>query len=150
MKSSAFIAASAGIILILGLVHLLYTFHGPNLYPRDPNLTATMMTVSPVITRETTIWRVWLGLNASLSLGLILFGALYGYLATLQSAVLFRSTFLLALGLTFLLSYAVVARLYFFLGRCVELRWRRFSTFLASSSTEHMRPEKSFQWSRAG
>jgi hypothetical protein len=73
-----------------------------------------MMTVSPVITRETTIWRVWLGLNASLSLGLILFGALYGYLAILQSAVFFRSTFLLALGLTFLLSYAVVARLYFF------------------------------------
>jgi len=116
MKSSAFIEASAGIILILGLVHLLYTFHGPNLHPRDPNLTVTMMTVSPVITRETTIWRVWLGLNASLSLGLILFGALYGYLATLQSAVLFRSTFLLALGLTFLLSYAVVTRLYFFSG----------------------------------
>ena len=34
-----------------------------------------MMNVSPVITRETTIWRVWLGLNASLSLGLILFGS---------------------------------------------------------------------------
>jgi len=69
MKSSAFIAASAGIILILGLVHLLYTFHGPNLHPRDPNLTVTMMNVSLMITRETTIWRVWLGLNASLSLG---------------------------------------------------------------------------------
>lgn len=114
MKSSAFIAASAGIILTLGLVHLLYTFRGPNLHPRDPNLTAKMMAVSPVITQETTIWRVWVGLNASLSLGLILFGALYGYLAILQSALLFRSTFLLALGLTLLLSYAVVARLYFF------------------------------------
>jgi hypothetical protein len=31
---------------------------GPKLHPRDPDLTAKIMTVSPVITRETTMWRV--------------------------------------------------------------------------------------------
>lgn len=112
----ALVAQTTGavIILVLGLEHLLYTFHGPQLHPRDPDLTARMMTVSPVITRETTIWRVWVGLNASLGLGLILFGALYGYLAICQSALLFRSFFLLTLGFTVLLGYAVVAKFYFF------------------------------------
>ena len=114
MKSSAFIAASAAITLLLGLLHLLYTFRGPKLYPRDPDLTARMMTVSPVITRETTMWRVWVGVNATHSFGLILFGALYGYLAICHSAFLFRSWFLLALGFALLLSHAAVARLYFF------------------------------------
>jgi hypothetical protein len=114
MKSSAFIAASAAVILLLGLVHLLYTFRGPNLHPRDPDLAAKMTTVSPVLTQETTMWRVWVGLNATHSFGLILFGALYVYLALCHSAFLFRSRFLLALGFVLLLSYAAVAKLYFF------------------------------------
>ena len=109
-----FIAASAAIILLLGLVHLLYTFRGDQLHPRDPELTAKMMTVSPVITRESTMWRVWIGFNATHSFGLILFGALFGYLAMRHSAFLFHSWFLLALGFALLVGYAAVAKLYFF------------------------------------
>lgn len=52
MKSSAFIAASAAVILFLGLLHLLYTFRGPRLHPRDPDLTTKMMNVSPVISEK--------------------------------------------------------------------------------------------------
>jgi hypothetical protein len=114
MKSSAFIAASAAIILFLGLSHLLYTFRGPLLRPRDPDLTAKMMTVPLVISQETTVWRAWIGFNATHSFFLILFGAVYGYLAIRQSEFLFRSGFLLALGFALLLSCAIVARLYFF------------------------------------
>ena len=114
MKSSAFIAASASVILFLGLVHLLYTFRGPNLHPRDPDLIARMMTVSAVISRETTMWRLWVGFNATHSFGLILFGALYGYLAISHREFLFNSWFLLAIGFALLLGYAVIARLYFF------------------------------------
>jgi hypothetical protein len=84
------------------------------LHPRDPDLTAMMMTVSPVISRETTMWGVWVGFNATHSFGLILFGALYGYLAMRHSAFLFQSWFLIALGIALLLGYAVIARLYFF------------------------------------
>jgi hypothetical protein len=73
-----------------------------------------MMAVSPLITRETTMWRVWVGINATHSFGLILFGALYGYLAIRHSASLFHSWFLLALGFALLLGYAVIAKLYFF------------------------------------
>ena len=112
--SSVFIVASAAVILLLGLTHLVYTLRGPMLHPRDPDLTARMTTVSPVISRETTMWRVWVGLNATHSFGLILFGVLYGYLAVRHSGLLFQSWFLLALGFAFLLGYAVIARVYFF------------------------------------
>jgi hypothetical protein len=114
MKSSAFIAGSAAVVLLLGLLHSVYTFRGPKLHPRDPDLTARMMAVSPVITRETTMWRAWVGFNATHSFGLILFGALYGYLAIRHSPLLFHSWYLLGLGFALLLGYAVIAKLYFF------------------------------------
>ena len=114
MKASVFIAASAAVMLLLGFVHLLYTFRGMNLHPRDPALTAGMMAVSPVISPETTMWRTWVGFNATHSLGLILFGAVFGYLAVWHSRFLFQSRFLLAIGFVSLLSYALVAKLYFF------------------------------------
>jgi hypothetical protein len=114
MKSSAFIAASAAVILVLGFVHLVYTFLGPNLHPRDADLMARMKADSLVISRETTMWQTWIGFNATHSFGLILFGAVYGYLAIRQSALLFDSWFLLALGCAVLIGYAVIAKLYFF------------------------------------
>jgi len=109
-----FIAASAAVILLLGLVHLLYTFRGSKLHPRDSELKAKLMAVSPVISRETTMWRAWVGFNASHSYGAILFGAVYGYLAVLHSAFLFQSWFLLAVGFLLLLGYAVLGKLYWF------------------------------------
>src|SRR5215475_5104445 len=114
MKSSALIAGSAAIMWLLGCLHLLYTFRGPKLRPRDSDLLAKMMTVSPVISPETTMWRAWVGFNASHSFCLIFFGALYGYLAMRHGAFLFQSWFLLAFGLLLLLGYAVLSRLYWF------------------------------------
>jgi hypothetical protein len=114
IRGSFFITLSAAIALLLGLVHLLYTFHGSKLHPRDPDLIARMKTDSPRITSQTTIWRVWIGINATHSLCLILFGAVYGYLAMCQSEVLFNSTFLLGLGLVLLLAFVALSHLYFF------------------------------------
>ena len=114
MKSSGFIAASAAIMLVLGLFHLFYTFNGPNLQPRDPDLTARMQAGTAAITREISIWQIWIGINATHSLGLIMFGAMYGYLSIWQREFLLRSWFLLAFGFAVLLGYAIIAKLYFF------------------------------------
>jgi len=114
IRGSFFITLSAAIALLLGLVHLLYTFHGSKLHPRDPDLIARMKTDSPRITSQTTIWRVWIGINATHSLCLILFGAVYGYLAMCHSEVLFNSAFLLGLGLLLLLAFVALSYLYFF------------------------------------
>ena len=112
--AASLVAASAAIMLLLGLMHLLYTFYGPKLSPRDPELQTRMQQVSPVITRQTTMWKCWVGFNASHSCGLILFGAVYGYLALAHSGVLFQSLFLLSLGLVLLFGYVVLAKRYFF------------------------------------
>jgi hypothetical protein len=111
---SSLIAGSAAIIMLLGLVHLLYTFCGPKLLPRDRDLKARMEEVSPVITRETTMWKAWVGFNASHSYGAILFGSVYGYLSLVHGAFLFRSTFLLSLGLLLLGGYAFLGKRYWF------------------------------------
>jgi len=105
---------SAAIVFTLGTLHLLYTFRGPKLTPRDPALRAQMEQVSPVITRQTTMWRAWIGFNATHSMGAMLFGLIYGYLAIAHAALLFQSAYLLTVGLVMLGALLVVARLYFF------------------------------------
>jgi hypothetical protein len=106
--------ASAGVILALGVIHLFYTFYGNKLMPRDPALHAAMRNVSPVLTRQTTLWKAWIGFNASHSMGAMLFGLIYGYLALLQPALLFGSAFLLAVGLAMLAGLAVLGKRYWF------------------------------------
>jgi hypothetical protein len=73
-----------------------------------------MEEVAPVISRETTMWKAWIGFNASHSFGAILFGAVYAYLALLHAAFLAASGFLLALGLVTLCGYLGLARRYWF------------------------------------
>jgi hypothetical protein len=109
-------ALSASIILALGAIHLFYTFWGPNLTPRDPALQVSMSQTSPVITNETTMWRCWMGFNATHSMGLILFGLVFGFLALAHGELLFRSPFLLAVGLAMLVGYVVVCKVSFFSG----------------------------------
>ena len=111
---STLIAASAAIILVLGLIHLLYTFRGRKLHPRDEGLEARLRAVSPVITRQTTMWKAWIGFNASHAFGTILFGSIYGYLAIWHNSFLSQSLFLQLLGLLLLAGYVVLGKLYWF------------------------------------
>jgi hypothetical protein len=125
MAARILMVLSASIILTLGAVHLFYTFRGPNLTPRDPTLQISMSQVSPVITKETTMWRCWVGFNASHSMGLILFGLIFNLLALAHSQLLFRSPFLLVIGLATLGGYAALSKVYFFsaplTGVCISL-----------------------------
>jgi hypothetical protein len=111
---SLLIAASAAIIFTLGALHLWYTFRGNKLHPRDPELRVRLEQTPLVLTRQTTMWKAWVGFNASHSCGAMLFGAFYGYLALAHGAFLFQSWFLLALGLLALVAYAFMARRYWF------------------------------------
>ena len=108
------IAASAAVLLALGTLHLIFTFHGNRLHPRDAALKQRMQEVSPVITRETTMWKTWIGFNATHSMSAMLFGLVYGYLALAAPEFLLQSAFLLALGAVTLAAFVVIGRLYFF------------------------------------
>jgi hypothetical protein len=112
--ASLLIAAGAAVLGALGCIHLLYTFHGNKLEPRDPAVREAMERANPVITRQTTVWRATKGFNASHSLGIIAFALVYGYLALWRPAVLGASQFLLVLGMVVLLAYLALARRYFF------------------------------------
>ena len=111
---SLLVAASAAIIFALGAMHLALTFFGQRLDPRDNSLRDRMAEVSPRLTRETTMWRAWVGFNASHALGALLFGLLFGYLALAAPALLFGSVFLQVLGLVTLAAYLLLAVRYWF------------------------------------
>jgi hypothetical protein len=108
------IGLSAIVILALGVIHLLYTFWGAKLQPRDAELQTAMMSVSPVITTETTMWKAWIGFNASHSMGAILFGLTYAYLAFYQPIVLFESIFLVLVGFAMLAGLSLLGSRYWF------------------------------------
>ena len=114
MIAKILMVASAGIFLMLGVLHLAYTFSGSKLTPRDPALQVSMSQISPVITRETTMWRTWVGLNASHSMGAILFGLIYAYLAVFHTDLLFKSPFLLVVGLAMVGGFVVLGKIYWF------------------------------------
>lgn len=114
MLSSALVILSAFVILILGIAHLIYTFSGSKLMPRDSALLSAMKTVSPGISDETTMWKAWVGFNASHSMGAIQFGLVFGYLALAHPVFLFSSTFLSIVGFLMLVGLFILARRYWF------------------------------------
>jgi hypothetical protein len=112
MLPQILIGASAAIGLLVGTLHLYGTFFGPDLRPQDPELEARMNEVSLHVSSHTTMWKAWIGFNAILSLGLMLFGLVYGYLAVFAFAILQQTSFLLLVGFIFLASLVVLWKLY--------------------------------------
>jgi hypothetical protein len=114
MAARVLMVVSASILFTLGVVHFVYTFWGLMLTPRDHALQISMSQISPVITKETTMWRCWVGFNASHGMGLILFGLVFGFLAVAHGQLLFQSPFLLVVGLAMLGGFVVLCKIYFF------------------------------------
>jgi multisubunit Na+/H+ antiporter MnhE subunit len=92
-----------------------------------------MTQISPVITKETTMWRCWVGFNASHSMGLILFGLVFGFLALAHGQLLFQSPFLLVVGLAMLVGLVVLCKVYF------SVRLSRASAFLCLAMSPALR-----------
>lgn len=114
MLTTVLMVASAAVLLALGTLHLVLTFVGPKLRPRDPALKARMREVSPGITRQTSMWDCWIGFNISHSMAAMLFGLIYGYLAMAHGGLLFSSPYLLTVGFLTLSGLFVTAKAYWF------------------------------------
>ena len=108
------VAAGAAIPLALGFLHLAYTFFTRKLNPRSVELEVLMRQVSPRLTRRITIWKGWIAFNTTHSLGIILFGVIYGYLSLFAWTLLIHSTFFMVLGIVFFAVYLLVAKQYMF------------------------------------
>lgn len=112
--SAILIAASALIVFVLGTLHLVFTYRGRLFEPRDAALLEAMKAAAPRVSRETTIWRAGIGFHASHSQGAMLFGLIYAYLALEPTGFLYRSVFLMAVGMVALCCYLALASLYWF------------------------------------
>ncbi len=80
MATELFTIAGGAIFVLLGIVHLLYTFRDiarpRRLVPDDPQVAEAMKNSSLRLTRgKTSMWSAWVGFNFSHSLGVIWFGA---------------------------------------------------------------------------
>ncbi len=60
------------------------------------------------------MWRAWVGFNVSHSMGAILFGLVFGFLALAHGPLLFQSPFLLIVGLAMLGGFVVLGKVYWF------------------------------------
>jgi hypothetical protein len=114
VTSRILIGSAAAILLYLASVHLAYTFLTHKLSPTEGQLEASMKQVAPRISSEMTMWKAWLGFNVSHSMGLLLFGLIYGYMVVYRWEVLHTSYFLAGTGLLMLVGYVVLARIYWF------------------------------------
>lgn len=102
------------VFVILGAAHLWLTLFSNKIEPRDAALVDAMKTISPMLTRQTTMWKAWVGFNVSHSLGAILFGLIYIVLALENYAYLKSSLVLNGLVLLVPVSYLVLAVKYWF------------------------------------
>ena len=108
------IIIGASIFGILGIVHLSYTFFTNKFAAYDPAVTKAMMSTSPVLTKETTVWDAWVGFNASHSLGIILFSVMYIPLVINHFYVIEDSIWFTFLPVAVGLSYMALAKRYWF------------------------------------
>jgi hypothetical protein len=114
----ALLMCGGGIFVLLGFLHVLYTFldirNPRRIVPDDPTVAAAMATSKVRIARGgTTMWKAWVGFNFSHGLGAILFGALTIAAGTTLQTLPVPSWILLlfaVIGAT----YLVLASLYWF------------------------------------
>lgn len=69
------------IVFILGMIHLYYTFFTNKFSSKNVRLVEEMKSSFPVLTKETTMWKAWMGFNASHSSGAVFIGGINFYLA---------------------------------------------------------------------
>ncbi|WP_321394694.1 LIC_13387 family protein [Emcibacter sp.] len=108
------IVVGAAILGLLGAVHLFYTFFGHRLDPYEPAAIEAMKGSTLRLTRETTVWKAWIGFNASHSLGALFVAAIYITLALWHMDLIRGSLWFSLLPLVLSLCYLGLARAYWF------------------------------------
>jgi hypothetical protein len=112
--AQALVIVGASIFLFLGIVHAVLTLrdvnHPRTFTPKDPALRQAMQQSCIAIHPQTNLWRVWLGMNLSHSLGIILIGSVLivmgsFYFSTYAQAPLIQGCAILVLTVYLILSF---------------------------------------------
>lgn len=115
MIDQLLIIAGAGIFGLLGITHLYMTFLTKNLHPFDEDVTEAMQSTSLRITKDTTVWKAWLGFNASHSIALLMLAAIYLPLVIWQMEVIRNSLWLTLLPVLVGFVFLMLAKKYWFI-----------------------------------
>lgn len=99
---------------VLGTIHLIYTFFTEKFTPYDLSVADAMKSTSPRLTRETSVWNAWVGFNASHSLGVMMFSAVYLPLAIYHFELIASSLWFSVLPVIVGASYLFLAYKYWF------------------------------------
>lgn len=104
----------AAIFGVLGAVHFVYTVFTEKFSPYDASVLAAMHRTSPRLTKQTTMWRAWVGFNISHSLGAMLLAAVYIPLALNYFEIIRDSLWFSGLPMIVAMSYLILAKKYWF------------------------------------
>ncbi len=106
--------AGSLVMLLLGSIHLLYTFFSGKFLPATPALYHQMRDTPMLLTKRTTIWKAWVGFNASHSIGVMYFGLINIFLVAGYFDLLQASHFFYSLNIGVVAFYLWLARRYWF------------------------------------
>ena len=102
------------ILLVLGTLHLVYTFFTDKFSSRNTNVVEEMKRSFPRLTNKTTLWKAWIGFNASHSAGAIFIGLINIILAIQYFEILKQSYLLLLLNILTIAFYLFLSKRYWF------------------------------------
>ncbi len=114
MIEQLLIVIGAIIFGLLGTIHLFYTFFTNKFDTRDFHVSDAMKKTSPILTNQTTVWRAWIGFNASHSLGALLIFAFYFPLAVFNMNIILNSYWFSILPVIIGFAYLFLAKKYWF------------------------------------
>ena len=102
------------VIAFLGSMHLYYTFFSNKFSSRNEKMVEEMKTSFPNLTKETTIWKAWIGFNASHSSGAMFIGLINIYLASYYFPILHQDHFFFLFNILTIVFYAWLGKVYWF------------------------------------
>ena len=102
------------IFIILGTIHLVYTFFTNKFSSKNRKVITEMKSSHPILTEETTIWKAWIGFNASHSVGVMFIGVINFYLAFEYFSTLQSDHFFFLFNILIISFYVWLAKMYWF------------------------------------
>lgn len=105
---------SGAIYFGLGTLHLSYTFFTPKFKPFDASVEEGMKRTNPLLTRQTTMWKAWMGFNGSHSTGAMFFGFVLLYFALGKQRTFEDSIVLQVAAVLNSIFYFFLAKVYWF------------------------------------
>lgn len=118
MLTKYFYIAGCIPFLALGILHTVYTiadkYNPKKLVPYKSDVIELMKESSLAITKETNMWRAWVGFNISHGIGMLFFSVSYLYLSIFQHYFLESSLYFICAAPIISFTYLVLSKKYWF------------------------------------